>query len=309
MARKERRGPALRGTLTALTTPFRRGEIDWEVLGRQLDRQIEAGVDGLVPAGTTGESPTIPFAEHENLVSKVCERVDKRIPVVAGVGTNSTADSIKLAEAAKDSGADAGLVVVPYYNRPVPGGIVDHFKAIWEETGLPICVYNIPSRTGTALTPEVYDRLAEIEGVFAVKEASGDLNLASHLLSNHDLIVLAGDDSLTVPMMAVGAAGVISVASNVIPAEMKLLTDAALKDDWGQARYLHKRLFPFFRSLFLETNPIPVKCALRLLDRDTGDVRLPLTAAAARTEEAVAAQLQALGLLSGGVENYIDPRD
>jgi 4-hydroxy-tetrahydrodipicolinate synthase len=292
-----------------MVTPFSGGSIDWERLDRQIDRQLEAGVDGLVPAGTTGECPTVSFEEHEKLVVAVCERVDKRVPVVAGVGTNSTVETVRLARAAKAAGAAAGLVVVPYYNRPVAAGIVDHYRRVWEESSLPICVYNIPSRTGTALTPETYDALAGIPGVFAVKEASGDMNLASHLLANHDLIVLAGDDSLTVAMMAIGAAGVISVASNVIPAEMKLLTDAALKDDWGQARYLHKRLFPLFRSLFVETNPIPVKCAMRLLGHDAGELRSPLSIASAATEEAVSAQLQALGLLGGDIEQYIDPRD
>jgi len=309
MKASDRPGPALRGTLTALATPFAGGEIDWDRLGSQIDRQIASGVDGLFPAGTTGECPTLPFEEHERFVTAVCERVDKRVPVVAGVGTNSTAETVRLAKAAKASGASAGLVVVPYYNRPNPAGLVDHYRRVWDASGLPICLYNIPSRTGTSIAPDTYDRLLGIEGIFAVKEASGDLNLASHLLANHDAIVLAGDDSLTVAMMAIGASGVISVASNVIPAEMKLLTDAALKDDWGQARYLHRRLFPFFRALFLETNPVPVKCALRLLGLDSGEVRPPLAPAGAETEEAVGAQLRALGLLGGDIEHYIDPRD
>jgi len=309
MAGGDRPGPALRGTITALVSPFRRGEVDWDRLGAQVERQIEAGVDALVPAGTTGESPTLSFEEHERLVAFVCERVAKRVPVVPGVGTNSTAESVSLAKAAKAAGADAGLVVVPYYNRPVPGGLVDHFRRIWDESGLPICLYNIPSRTGTAIAPDTYDRLAGVEGVFSVKEASGDLNLASHLLANHDLIVLAGDDALAVPMMAVGASGVISVASNLVPAEMKLLTDSALRDDWGQARYLHKRLFPLLRSLFLETNPIPLKCALRFLKLDSGELRLPLSHATSKTEDAIRAQLQALGLLDGESDEYIDPRD
>jgi 4-hydroxy-tetrahydrodipicolinate synthase len=309
MAGRDRPGPAIRGTLTALATPFRDGEIDGERFGGQIDRQIAAGVDGLVPAGTTGESPTISFEDHERLVAFVCERVQKRIPVVAGVGTNSTAESVRLAKSAKASGADAGLVVVPYYNRPGAGGLVDHYRRIWEESGLPICLYNIPGRTGTSIGPDLYDRLAAIEGIFSVKEASGDLNLASHLLANHDLIVLAGDDSLTVPMMSVGASGVISVASNIVPAEMKLLTDAALKDDWGQARYVHGRLFPLFRALFLESNPIPLKCAMRLMGLDSGEVRAPLSVATSATEDALRTRLQSLGLLGEEVDHYIDPRD
>jgi 4-hydroxy-tetrahydrodipicolinate synthase len=191
----------------------------------------------------------------------------------------------------------------------VPSGVVEHFRRIWGESELPLCLYNIPSRTGTGITPETYDRLAGIEGVFAVKEASGDLTLASHLLANHDLTVLAGDDALTVPMLAIGAAGVISVASNVVPAEMKMLTDSALMDDWVQARNLHKRLSGLFRALFLETNPIPVKCALRLLGHDSGELRLPLTSASARTEEALRGNLQALGMLGADLDHYIDPRD
>jgi len=308
-AKKSRPGPALRGTLTATVTPFHHGALDLERLGRQIDRQLEAGVDGLVPAGTTGENPTLTLEEHEKVVAAVCERVGKRIPVVAGVGTNSTAESVHLAKAARDAGADAGLVVVPYYNRPVGKGLVDHYRKIWDESGLPLVVYNIPSRTGTPLTAEIYDQLVGIEGIFAVKESSGDLNLASHLLANHDVNVLAGDDSLAIPMMAIGASGVISVASNLIPAEMKLLTDAAMKDDWIQARYLHRKLFPLWRSLFTETNPIPLKCALRLLKLDSGETRLPLGHATAKTEEGIGAQLQSLGLLGGDLDQYIDPRD
>jgi 4-hydroxy-tetrahydrodipicolinate synthase len=293
-ARKNRPGPALRGTLTAMVTPFRGGEVDHDRLAKQIDRQLDAGVDGLVPGGTTGENPTLTMEEHEDLIVRVCEQVGKRIPVVAGVGTNSTAETIHLAKAAKAAGADAGLVVVPYYNRPTGQGLVDH---------------NVPSRTGNPLTPEIYDRLAGIEGVFAVKEASGDANIASHLLASHDLTVLAGDDALTVPLMSIGASGVVSVASNLIPGEMKLLTDAALTDDWVQARNLHKRLFPLWRTLFVETNPVPIKCAMRALGLDSGEVRLPLAHATSRTEEALGAQLQALGMLGGDLEQYIDPRD
>jgi 4-hydroxy-tetrahydrodipicolinate synthase len=292
-----------------MVTPFRGGTLDLERLGKQIDRQVEAGVDGLCPAGTTGENPTLTIEEQESLIAAVCERVARRVPVVAGVGTNSTAETVRLAKAAKAAGADAGLVVVPYYNRPMGQGLVDHFRRIWEESGLPIVVYNVPSRTGTALTPENYDRLAGIEGVFAVKEASGDLNIASHILANHDLTVLAGDDALTVPMMAIGASGVVSVASNLIPGEMKLMTDAALTDDWVQARNLHKRMFPLWRTLFVETNPIPLKCAMRTLGLDSGEVRLPLANATTRTEEAIGSQLQALGMLGGDIEHYIDPRD
>jgi 4-hydroxy-tetrahydrodipicolinate synthase len=307
--RKNRPGPALRGTLTAMVTPFSNGVVDQDRLAKQIDRQIAAGVEALCPAGTTGESATLSLEEQEKLIGTVCERVGKRIPVVAGVGTNNTFETVQLAKAAKSAGADAGLVVVPYYNRPSGQGLVDHFRRIWEESGLPIVVYNVPSRTGNPLTTEVYDRLAGIEGVFAVKESSGDLNLASHLLASHDLNVLAGDDSLTVPMMAMGASGVVSVAANIIPGETKMLTDAALTDDWVQARNLHKKLFPLWRTLFLETNPIPVKCAMRLLGLDGGEVRLPLGPAVGKTEEALRGQLQSLGMLGAELDHYIDPRD
>ncbi|MCK6480082.1 MAG: 4-hydroxy-tetrahydrodipicolinate synthase [Planctomycetaceae bacterium] len=310
MTSNDRRpGPALRGTLTAMITPFLEGALDEARLASQVERQIQAKVDGLVPGGTTGEGPTLSMEEHERLIALVAEQADHRVPVVPGVGSNSTAEAVRLASSAKAAGADAGLVVVPYYNRPPAQGIVDHFRAIWEGSGLPICVYNIPSRTGTALTPEIYDRLAGIEGVFAVKESSGDLNLASYLVANHDLIVLAGDDSLAIPTMAVGGAGVISVASNVVPAEMKLMTDAALMDDWVQARYIHRRLFPLFRALFLETNPIPVKCALRMLEVDSGRTRPPLSPPASRTEETLRGALQALGMVGEDLDHYIDPRD
>jgi 4-hydroxy-tetrahydrodipicolinate synthase len=306
---KNRPGPSLRGTITALVTPFQGQEVDWKRLEGLIERQIAGGVDGLVPGGTTGEVPTLSPQEHEKLIHFVVEKVNRRVPVVAGVGKNSTAASIRLARLANDAGADAGLVVVPYYNRPTAQGLVEHFRAVYEESGLPVCVYNVPSRTGAGLTADVYDRLAGISGVFAVKEASGDLNLVSHLIANHDLVVLAGDDASTVPIMAIGGAGVISVASNVVPAEMKLMTDAALMDDWVAARNLHRRLFPLFRALFLETNPIPVKCALRLLDLDSGALRLPLTAAGSKTEETLRGVLQQLGMLGAELDQYIDPRD
>jgi 4-hydroxy-tetrahydrodipicolinate synthase len=307
----DRPGPSLRGTLTALVTPFdARGEVDWACFERQIDRQVEAGVDGLVPAGTTGENPTLTAEEHERVLAFVCEKVNRRIPVVAGVGSNSTAACVRLARHALAVGADAGMVVVPYYNRPGPQGIVDHFRRVWEESELPLMVYNIPGRTGTALTADVYDRLAGINGIFAVKEASGDLGLASHLIAaDHGITVLAGDDGLCVPMMAVGAAGVVSVASNVLPHEMKAMTEAMLRDDGREARHLHRSLHRIFKALFVESNPVPVKCALRLLGLDSGLVRLPLTAASAVTEEALRAQLQSLGMLGSDLEQYIDPRD
>lgn len=308
-AASQRPGPRLRGTLTALLTPFRGGEIDYEVFGRQIDRQIEAGVDGLVPVGTTGESPTLSMDEHRRVISFVIERVARRIPVVPGTGANSTAEAVELSKFAVDAGADAGLVVVPYYNRPMQHGIVDHYRRVWDESGLPLVVYNIPSRTGTGLTADTYDRLAGIHGVIAVKEASGDLGLASHLLSSHDLVVLAGDDALAVPMMSIGAAGVISVASNILPFEMKAMTNAALKDEWSEARRIHRALFRCFRALFNETNPIPVKCAMHLLGHDSGELRAPLTAAQSNTETTLRGELQALGLLGEDLDLYIDPRD
>jgi 4-hydroxy-tetrahydrodipicolinate synthase len=310
-AANDRPGPGLRGTLTALVTPFdASGAIDWAAFQRQIDRQIEAGVDGLVPAGTTGESPTLTADERERVVAFVCEKVNRRVPVIAGVGTNATAESVRLAKHALQSGADAGMVVVPYYNRPGPQGIVDHYRSIWEESELPLMVYNIPSRTGTGLTPEVYDRLAGVNGVFSVKEASGDLNLASHLIAaDYGFTVLAGDDALCVPMMAIGAAGVVSVASNLLPLEMKAMTEAMLRDDGHEARHIHRSLLRMFRTLFVETNPVPVKCAMRLLDLDSGMVRLPLTPASAATEEALRSQMQSLGMLGSDLEHYIDPRD
>lgn len=306
---RSRPGPALRGTITALVTPFRGEEVDWARLETNIERQIAGGVDGLSPAGTTGEVPTLSPEEHERLLSFVVEKVDRRVPVLAGVGKNSTAGTIRLARIANEAGADAALVVNPYYNRPTLQGVVEHYRAVCEESGLPVCVYNVPSRTGSGLTVEAYDRLAGIPGIFAVKESSGDLNLVSHLIANHDLIVLAGDDAATVPVMAIGGAGVVSVASNVVPAEMKLMTDAALMDDWITARNIHKRLFPLFHALFLETNPIPVKCALRMLDLDSGTLRLPLTTAGSKTEETLRGVLQALGMLGAELDHYIDPRD
>ncbi|MHC4924629.1 MAG: 4-hydroxy-tetrahydrodipicolinate synthase [Planctomycetota bacterium] len=304
-----RPGPALRGTMTALITPFNNEGIDWERLEAQIERQIEAGIDGLVPAGTTGECPTLSFEEHEQLIRFVVEKVDRRVAVVPGTGGNSTEESVRLSRVAKECGAHAGLVVVPYYNRPGPEGIVEHYRRIWEETELPIVVYNIPSRTGTALTTEIYDRLQSIPGCFAVKEASGDLTLASHLVHRGEMIPLAGDDALCIPMMSVGAGGVISVASNIVPMEMVAMTNAALVDNWPEARRIHRALFPLFRALFNETNPIPIKCAMEMLGHDSGTIRGPMTHANSHTESLVRGQLQVLGLMDEDLDAYIDPRD
>ncbi len=308
-AETDRPAPPLRGTLTALVTPFKGGQVDEEALVAQVDRQLEAGVDGLVPAGTTGESPTLTHEEHVRVVAVVAERVNKRVPVIAGTGSSSTAEAVALTKASMEAGADAALVVAPYYNRPGPSGIVEHYKRVCGDGGLPVVVYNIPSRTGVSIGPDLYDRLAGVEGVFAVKEASGDLVLASHVAGGSDLILLAGDDALCVPMMAIGAAGVISVASNLVPFEMKAMTDAALRDEWAEARRIHRALFRLFRALFVETNPVPVKYALNLLGYDSGEVRLPLLPPSSPTEDLLRGQLQALGLLGSGLHEYIDPRD
>ena len=265
------------GLSVAIVTPFRDGAVDTGRLREQIEFQARAGTTCICPVGTTGESPTLSHEEHERVIAESIEAAAGRLLVMPGTGSNSTAEAVRLTKYAARVGADAGLVVGPYYNRPTQQGIYEHFKALAEAVDIPICVYNIPARTGRNIEPETIVRLAELPGIAMVKEATGSMDQASQVLAATDLTVLSGDDSMTLPLLAIGGRGVISVVGNIVPADMKALCDAFDAGDLARARALHHKLFALGRDLLgLASNPIPIKAAMAMLGRDTGDVRLPL---------------------------------
>jgi len=286
------------GMLVALVTPFKNGQVDYAAIERLVDWHVEQGTEGLVPVGTTGESPTVDVEEHQRIIRTVVERSAGRIPVIAGTGANATAEAIHLTRYAKDVGADGSLQVCPYYNKPTQEGLYRHFAAIAEAVDLPMVLYNIPGRTGVSLTPGTIARLAQLPQVVGVKESTGSMDQASEILAQCDLVVLSGDDSLTLPLMAVGAQGVISVVGNLVPKDMKRLTDAMLAGDVAAAQEAHRRLFPLCRVLFIETNPIPVKTAMKMVGLlESDEKRLPMTDLTPEHAEALKKALQEYGLL------------
>ena len=292
------KGEAFAGLSVAVVTPFRNGEVDYEAFRAQIEFQIEAGTNCICPVGTTGESPTLTHPEHERVINFVCETANKRIKVMPGVGSNSTAEALRLTKVAEAAGADAALQVAPYYNKPTQEGFYQHFKRIAEESGLPQCIYNIPGRTGKNVEPETIIRLAELQNVTMVKEATGSLDQASTILGATNLTVLSGDDSLTLPLMAVGARGVISVVGNIVPRDMIALIDAVDRGDLVQALQWHRKLFQLCRDMLgLSTNPIPLKSAMKMLGRDTGEMRLPMTPLEPGQEASLRKTLTAYGLL------------
>ncbi|RMF24099.1 MAG: 4-hydroxy-tetrahydrodipicolinate synthase [Deltaproteobacteria bacterium] len=268
------------GTYTAIVTPFAGGGVDEEALRALVREQVEAGVDGIVPCGSTGESATLDHAEHERVIAICVEEAAGRVKVIAGTGSNSTREAARLTAFARGAGADAALLISPYYNKPTQEGHVVHYREIAAAAGdLPLIIYNIPGRTGVNMTPETIARIAEIPQVVGVKEASGSLDQVSRIiaLAGEEFTVLSGDDSLTLPMMAVGAKGVISVTSNLLPRRFAELVRAAAAGDFATARAIHFELLPLMQALFLETNPIPVKTALAMLGKIRDELRLPLT--------------------------------
>src|SRR5579875_1005607 len=263
------------GALSAIVTPFRDGTIDEKALRDLIEWQISEGIEGIVPCGSTGESATLSHAEHEQVIKIAVEQTRKRVPVVAGTGSNSTAEAIRLTAAAREMGADAALLISPYYNKPTQEGIYKHYKMIAHSVDLPLIIYNIPGRTGSNIAPETMARLCEVRNIVGVKEASGSMDQVSDIrrLCGERFTILSGDDSATLPLMALGASGVISVITNVMPGEMTEMVAAALAGNYTRAREIHYLM----RALFLETNPIPVKQALSLLKKCSPEVRLPLT--------------------------------
>ncbi|MDX2109880.1 MAG: 4-hydroxy-tetrahydrodipicolinate synthase [Verrucomicrobiota bacterium] len=253
------------GVYTALVTPFLDGKVDWESLGRLVEFQISSGVDGLVPVGTTGESPTLDYDEHIDVIKFVVKHTQGRVPVIAGTGANSTAEAIMLTKKAETAGADGFLHVAPYYNKPSQEGLFLHFSAIAAVTEKPITLYSVPARCGIEIMPKTSARLADkFTNIVAVKEAGGNCDRVTEALaaSKGKLTILSGDDSLTIPFMSVGARGIISVASNIAPKQVVAMTHAALAGDFAKAGAMHRELFALYKNLFIEANPVPVKYAL-----------------------------------------------
>jgi 4-hydroxy-tetrahydrodipicolinate synthase len=272
------KGEAFAGMSVAMVTPFKNGDVDYDMLRAQIEFQIAAGTNCLCPVGTTGESPTLSHEEQDRVIAFVVETVAGRVKVMPGTGSNSTAEALRLTKFAEKIGADAALQVAPYYNKPTQVGFYEHFKRLAEETGLPQCIYNIPGRTGKNVEPETIVRLAELENIALVKEATGSLDQASQVITSTNLTVLSGDDSLTLPLMAIGGRGVISVVGNIVPKDMLALISAMNKGDIAKAQEWHRKLFPLCRDMLgLATNPIPIKAAMKLLGRDVGELRLPMT--------------------------------
>jgi len=294
----ERRGSQFAGLSVAITTPFAGGEVDYDRLREQIDFQIAAGTSCLVPVGTTGESPTLSHDEHDRMITEVIQCAAGRVKVMAGTGSNSTAEALRLTQRAAAEGADATLQVAPYYNKPTQDGFYEHFKAVAEAVDIPVCVYNIPGRTGREIDVETIQRLAEVDGITMVKEATGKLDQCSAIIGTTDLTVLCGDDSLTLPMMSVGAEGVISVVGNLVPDAMIELGTAAAAGDFQSARRHHHRLFALCSNMLgLATNPIPIKAAMQIAGRDTGELRLPMTPLNEPGMEKLKETLAAFGLL------------
>jgi len=292
-----RKGSDFAGLSVAIVTPFKDGEVDYDRLKEQVEFQIESGITCLVPAGTTGESPTLTHEEHEKVIAEVIQAARGRCKVMAGTGSNSTAEALRLTKRAALEGADATLQVAPYYNKPTQEGFYQHFKAVAEAVDIPVCVYNIPGRTGKNIEVDTIQRLSGVPGITMVKEATGSLDQCSAVLGSTDLTVLSGDDSLTLPMISVGAEGVISVAGNLVPTEMIKLVDAAVAGDLVTAQTLHHRLYSLCSNMLgLATNPIPVKAAMQMVGRDSGELRLPMTSLDETSRAKLAETLMAFGI-------------
>ena len=289
-----------RGSIVAIVTPFKNALIDEKKLRELIDFQIKNGTSGIVPCGTTGESATLSFAEHERVIEITIDQVKKRVPVIAGTGSNSTQEAVMLTKHAAHLGADASLQVSPYYNRPTQKGLYEHFKAVADAVDIPIILYNIASRTGVNIEPETIQKLAKsCKNIVAVKEASGSLDQMSRIRSlcgkNFDLI--SGDDSLTLPVLSIGGTGIISVVANIVPKDAAEMVSAFEKGNIKKAQELHFKLLPLIKAMFIETNPIPVKTAMGLLGMCDPDLRLPMCAMSPDNVEKLKKALKEYGLL------------
>jgi 4-hydroxy-tetrahydrodipicolinate synthase len=288
------------GSMVALVTPFKKGRVDERALSDLIEAQIQGGTSAIVPCGTTGESATLSHEEHDRVIEITVKAVNGRVRVIAGSGSNSTDEAIRLTRHAKSVGADGALLICPYYNKPTQEGLYLHFKAVAGAVDVPLVLYNIPGRTGVNLLPQTVARLTDQKNVVAIKESSGSLQQVSEVirLCGDRLAVISGDDALTLPILAVGGRGVISVAANIVPGDCSKLVQAALKGNWDEARRLHHHLSPLFEVLFVETNPAPVKAALELMGRCDGEVRLPLVPITDASREKVTKALRHYSLLN-----------
>lgn len=267
-----------RGAMVAIVTPFKNDQVDEKALRELIEFQIANGTDGIVPCGTTGESATLTHEEHDRVIEITIDAVKKRVPVIAGTGSNNTAEALRLTKHAYEAGADGALIVCPYYNRPTQEGLYQHFKIIAENIPIPVIPYNIPSRTGVNLMPEMVAKLAKIKNIVGIKEASGSIKQMSDVINlcGNNFSVLSGDDLFTLPLLAIGGTGIISVISNVAPADMAGLVDAFAAGDMIRAKALHHKMSALIDALFIEVNPIPVKAALALMGKIEYEYRLPL---------------------------------
>lgn len=288
------------GSLVAIVTPFRKGKVDERALADLIEWQIASGTNGIVPCGTTGESATLSHNEHNRVIELTVEVVRRRVPVVAGTGSNSTDEAIALTKHAKQAGADGALLITPYYNKPTQEGLYRHYRAVAEAVDIPLVLYNIPGRTGVNMLPATIARLTTFRTIVGIKEGSGSVQQASDLVQmcGNCLTVLAGDDALTLPMMAVGGKGVITVTANIMPAEMASLVKTFSEGKIDEARRIHFKLSPLFAALFFETNPIPVKEALGLMGKIDPELRLPLCPMAQDTREKLIGVLKDASLIA-----------
>ena len=289
----------LRGSMVAIVTPFRNDAIDEAAFKRLIELHVESGTSAIVPCGTTGESATLSFEEHDRVIELAVQAARGRIQVIAGTGSNNTREAIRLTKDAKEAGADAALLISPYYNKPTQRGLYLHFKAVAEAVDIPLVIYNIQSRTAVNIEPETFAQLAGIKNIVAVKESSGNLEQMSRILqlTHGKLALLSGDDGLTLPVLAIGGTGVISVAANIVPRDVSALVGAFLAGKRDEALQWHQRLLPLIKALFLETNPIPVKTAMGLMGMITPELRLPLCEMSESNEDKLHKALQAYGLL------------
>ncbi|MGQ0694224.1 MAG: 4-hydroxy-tetrahydrodipicolinate synthase [Nitrospiraceae bacterium] len=287
------------GSFVAIVTPFRKGKIDERALAELIEWQVAKGTNGIVPCGTTGESATLSYEEHNRVIELTVEVVKRRVPVIAGTGSNSTDEAIELTKHAKQAGVDGALLITPYYNKPTQEGLYRHYKAVAEAVDLPLVLYNIPGRTGVNMLPATIARLSAIKTIVGVKEGSGSVQQASDVVQmcGDRITVLAGDDALTLPMMAVGAKGVVTVTANLLPTDMANLVKAFADGKIDEARRIHFKLSPLFAALFYETNPIPIKEALGMMGKIDPELRLPLCPMAQDTREKLVRVLKDMGLI------------
>lgn len=288
-----------KGAITAIVTPFKKGKVDEGAFRKLIEFQIVNGIDGIVPCGTTGESPVLSHEEHDRVIEITVDAVKKRVPVIAGTGSNSTTEALRLTKHALEVGADGALMVCPYYNRPTQEGLYQHYKFIAENVPIPIIIYNIPGRTGVNMTPETLARCAKIKNIVGVKEAAGSLQQMAEIISlcGPEFSVLSGDDFFTYPLLCLGGHGIISVVSNVAPADMAALIDAFNAGDVKKAKDLHYKMAPLISSLFIETNPAPVKAALALMGKIEYEIRQPLWKLSDANYEKLRKAMQNYGLI------------